>query len=729
MLKLRAAHFNLFRLFRLFRPFRPGFWAVCALALLLCVTAYTELIGPVRPAPRFDEVKNSHQKSDALLLDRNGVIIHELRVSGSGRRLEWTGLTDISPAMVRAVCRVEDRRFYGHHGVDWYALAAAALKSPFAGKKRGASTITMQLAALTDRDLKPRASRRDLGQKKKQVLAALDMEKTWSKDQILEAYLNLITYRGELQGIAAASRGLFNKDPGGLNDAESYILASLITSPGSPIEETIARACRAAKSDESAGAGICGDIGTAARERLGIKYAISSAAADAPHVARKLLKDGGGQVKCTLDGRLQRFAAGALRQQLSSLRDNYVFDGALIVADNRTGEILAYVGNSGPAASAPYVDGVAALRQAGSTLKPFLFGLAIEKKYMTASSILEDSPINIPTPTGLYVPQNYDNSFRGNVSLRTALSSSMNVPAVKTVLLVGVDNFYDRLRELGFESLRQNAEYYGYSLALGSADISLNELANAYRTLANGGLGSEMRLTFEHPVKKTRRVFDPGAAYIISDILSDREARSATFGLENPLSTKFWTAVKTGTSKDMRDNWCIGFSDRYTVGVWVGNFSGEPMRNVSGVTGAAPVWLEIMNYLHAGRPSRQPRPPGDVVRAGIDFDGMAGNARKELFLGGTEPLAPVKVSAYQKPRITYPADEMLIAIDPEIPDDSQFVPFQFEPERGKYRWVINGKSMASSSNIVLWKPQPGRYELSIVDDREQVLDKIRFLVK
>jgi penicillin-binding protein 1C len=305
----------------------------------------------------------------------------------------------------------------------------------------------------------------------------------------------------------------------------------------------------------------------------------------------------------------------------------------------------------------------------------------------------------------------------------------MNVPAVKTVLLVGVDNFYDRLRELGFESLRQSAEYYGYSLALGSADISLYELTNAYRTLANGGLGSEMRLTFEHPVKKAGRVFDPGAAYIISDILSDREARSATFGLENPLSTKFWTAVKTGTSKDMRDNWCIGFSDRYTVGVWVGNFSGEPMRNVSGVTGAAPVWLEIMNYLHAGRPSRQPRPPGDVVRAGIDFEGRAGSAREELFLGGTEPLAPVKVSAYQKPRITYPADEMLIAIDPEIPDDSQLVPFQFEPDRGKYRWVINGKSMASSSSIVLWKPQPGRYELSIVDDKEQVLHKVKFLVK
>jgi len=179
----------------------------------------------------------------------------------------------------------------------------------------------------------------------------------------------------------------------------------------------------------------------------------------------------------------------------------------------------------------------------------------------------------------------------------------------------------------------------------------------------------------------------------------------------------------------MRDNWCIGYSDKYTVGVWVGNFSGQPMRNVSGVTGAAPVWLEIMNYLHANNPSIQPKKPDGVVLAGISFANVGEGAREEFFLKGTEPVAPVKVSAYQKPRITYPADEMLIAIDPEIPENSQFVPFQFEPEKGKFHWVINGKSLASSSSVVLWKPQRGKYELSIVDDKDRTVDKVNFVVR
>jgi penicillin-binding protein 1C len=718
---------NLRQRLKSLRRRRTGLLIAGGLAFLLAVFLYSELTGYPRPVPAFEQIKGSHQKSDAFLLDRNGEVIHELRVDDRGRRLDWISLPDISPALVRAVCRVEDRRFHQHHGVDWCAVAAAAVKNPFAAKRRGASTITMQLAAIVDKGLKPKAARRNVLQKKDQMLAALEMEKTWSKGQILEAYLNLITYRGELQGVAAASRGLFGKDPSGLDNAESYILASLITSPSSSIGETAGRACLAAQSDKAAPPDICSDIRATARERLGVHYAISPIVADAPHAARKLLKDGATSVRSTLDGRLQRFAAGALGRQLSTLKGEHVFDGAVIVADNRTGEILAYVGNSGSSASAPFVDGVTSLRQVGSTLKPFLYELALEKKYLTAASIIEDSPLNIATPTGLYVPQNYDKVFRGNVTVRSALSASMNVPAVKALLLVGVGDFHDRLRKLGIRSLTQNAEYYGYSLALGSADISLYELTNAYRTLANGGAWSELKLAFDRTGNR-RRVIDANAAFIISSILSDREARSATFGLENPLSTKFWTAAKTGTSKDMRDNWCIGYSDRYTVGVWVGNFSGRPMRNVSGVTGAAPVWLEIMNYLHADRPSVQPPKPGGVVLAGISFD-SAESSREEFFLRGTEPVAPVRVSAYQKPRITYPVDEMMIAIDPEIPEDAQFVPFRFEPEKGKFQWMINGKPLASASSVVLWKPQRGSYELAIVDKDSRTVDSVSFSVK
>ena len=201
--------------------------------------------------------------------------------------------------------------------------------------------------------------------------------------------------------------------------------------------------------------------------------------------------------------------------------------------------------------------------------------------------------------SGIYQPRNYDSQFKGLVTSRVALASSLNVPAVKALSLVGMEPFLSKLRQLGIKRLKESGDFYGPSLALGSADVSLWELVNGYRTLANEGIWDELRLRLkEESLSGKRKVFSREAAFLVSDILSDREARSLTFGLENPLATRFWTAVKTGTSKDMRDNWCIGYSKRYTVGVWVGNFNGEPMWNVSGITGAAPVWVEVMDFLH-----------------------------------------------------------------------------------------------------------------------------------
>jgi penicillin-binding protein 1C len=316
------------------------------------------------------------------------------------------------------------------------------------------------------------------------------------------------------------------------------------------------------------------------------------------------------------------------------------------------------------------------------------------------------------------------------VSVRTALSASINIPAVRTLLLVGLQPFVDRLKQLGFDSLTEEADYYGVALALGSADITLRELANAYRTLANGGQRSELKLRLDQKAGKPARVFDKNAALIVSHILSDREARSATFGLENPLSTRFWTAAKTGTSKDMRDNWCLGYSEKYTVGVWVGNFSGEPMRNVSGVSGAAPVWLEMMNALHAGRPSNPPRLPAGVMAARVSFHQDLEPPREERFLKGTEPISPVRLNTnYQKPRIIYPVPETLISLDPEIPEDLQRVPFQFQPSTHPYEWVLNDRKIGSADPLFLWKPERGKFVLSIVDRENRRIDSVEFLVK
>jgi penicillin-binding protein 1C len=585
----------------------------------------------------------------------------------------------------------------------------------------------MQVASILDRDLRAKGGRRSLRQKWGQMKAAYALETDWSKEQILEAYVNLVSFRGELQGVASASRGIFQKDPSGLNDAESYLLASLITAPNGPVKGTVRRACHFSTAAGSHAS--CDEIGALADERLSRGYRINPVTTSAPHVARLLLKDKGDTVS-TIDGKLQRFVYETLNHHIRLLKERNVYDGAALVVDNETGDVLAYVGNSGTSPATAFVDGITAPRQAGSTLKPFLYELAIEKRLLTAASIVDDAPLAVQTSTGLYVPHNYDKTFRGPMSVRSALSASINLPAVRTLLLVGVVPFAERLQQLGFSYLAQEPEFHGYSLALGSAEVTLYELVNAYRTLANGGQWSEMHLSPDKKQHLKRAVMDGKATFITGDILSDRGARSATFGLENSLSTRFWSAVKTGTSKDMRDNWCIGYSERYTTGVWVGNFSGSPMRDVSGVAGAAPVWLEIMNYLHRGRTSRQPRAPAGIVKVAVDFRGSMEHHREEWFISGTEMAAPVTPDTrYARPSIRYPVEGMVISIDPDIPEESNAVPFEFGPPLAGCRWLINEVETGVHSPRYLWKTERGTFVVSIVDEKNREVDRVKFTVR
>ncbi|MCC6715054.1 MAG: penicillin-binding protein 1C [Gammaproteobacteria bacterium] len=711
--------------------------AAIALAVLTVILAVSTL-GRGAPPPRTHaQVRAAHQSSEARLLDRHGAIIHELRIDERGRRLEWTPIEAISPALIEAVVHAEDRRFLGHHGVDWLG-AAAALWSNAAGDgaRRGASTITMQLAAQLDPALRPRDGKRTLAQKWAQIERARGLERAWTKAQILEAYLNLITYRGELQGIAAASRGLFEKEPGGITRPEAALLAALIRAPNAGAGRVARRACTLETQLRVEGGTGAGDPAAGCRRIEALAYAVVGriprlrpSAALAPHVARLLLKPGSVSVRSTIDAAVQRHAGAVLRHQLLQLDGRNVRDGAVLVVDNASGEVLAYVGNAGNNPDAVYVDGIRAMRQAGSTLKPFLYGLAIDQRRMTAASLLEDAPVNLLTPTGLYVPQNYDRQFRGWVSARTALASSLNVPAVRTLMVVGVEAFADQLRRSGFAGITESGDYYGYSLALGSAEVSLWQLVNAYRTLANGGRYGAMSLQPADgaAAAPARRVITPGAAFIVGDILADRGARAATFGLDNPVALQFPAAVKTGTSKDMRDNWCIGYSQRYTVGVWVGNFNGEAMHEVSGITGAAPVWAEVMQYLHRGLTPAAPTPPQSVVAMRTDFQPRVEPARQEFYLRGTEmPLVALGGDAARAPRIAYPGEGAILALDPDIPAARQRVFFAMEPASSAARWQLDGAEVAAGDG---WHPRGGEHALRLVDAEGRVLDQVRFLVR
>ncbi len=701
------------------------------LALLLVVLT-TEALA----IPTFPQVKAAHRRSDALILDRRGEVIHELRTDSTGRRLDWVPMKDVSPALITAVLQSEDRHFYAHSGVDWRAVGAAAIGRLFGAKNRGASTISMQLAVMVQSGKAPKG-RKTLGQKWDQIGAARELEQRWQKDEILEAYLNLITFRGELQGIAAASRGMFAKEPSGLNNQESCLLAALIRSPNALPADVGRRAEVLAQSLWPTGNNSA--IAQFASESLSRPYWVQPRISLAPHLARRLLATGNSgaaknteiaaqRITSTLDLRLQRFAQESLRQQLAALQGRNVGEAAAIVLENATGNVLAYVGS----VSDSQVDGVTARRQAGSTLKPFLYGIAIERRLLTAASLLDDSPLHIPTERGLYVPHDYDHRSRGLVSVRTALASSLNIPAVRAQLLVGTEPFADQLRRAGFD-LHRPAEFYGFSLALGTADVSLQELANAYRMLAREGAWSELRLT-PGGGGKSRRVMDRNASHIIANILADRSSRSISFGFDNPLTTRYWSAVKTGTSKDMRDNWCIGFSRRYTVGVWVGNFTGEPMWNVSGISGAAPAWLETMNYLHRDSLSIEPPRPTGVVLARTTTPAGSEPQRSDLFLAGTEPAlvadAAAKADSWQIPRIAYPPAGTIIVLDPDIPAANQLVFFAAENGGSSdLRWQLNGELLPPGEEGRRWAPRPGRHVLALVDATGNVRDQISFAVR
>ncbi|MFO1418888.1 MAG: penicillin-binding protein 1C [Methylotetracoccus sp.] len=679
--------------------------------------------------PRFGAVRADWRSSDAVLLDRHGGLLHRLRLDQRVRRLDWVPLGAMSPALINAVVAAEDRRFFEHRGVDWKALGAAAWNRLRGGPPRGASTLSMQVAALLDPELSPIGARRSSIQKLRQILAALELEGQWSKPQILEAYLNLASFRGELQGIGAAAQGLFGKAASGLDFNEALLLAALLRSPGADAGKLADRSCTLAATRHLPGD--CASIRVRAGE-LPPAAGLSAASGIAPHLAHELLSEPGQSVTTTLDATIQRIALGALEEQLRLLAGRNVRDGAALVADNSTGEILAYVASGGPYSRAPRVDGIRARRQAGSTLKPFLYGLALERRYLTAASLLNDAPVNLETSGGMYIPQNYDHDFKGIISVRTALAGSLNIPAVRALSLVGVDRFRERLFDLGYRGIVREGDYYGFSLALGSADVSLWEQVNAFRSLANGGRLTALTLMPPQATPHAVDAFDPRAAFIVADILADRAGRAVTFGLDNPLTTRFWSAVKTGTSKDMRDNWCIGFSQRYTVGVWVGNFEGDSMHEVSGITGAAPVWLEIMNELNgsdaaAGIP---PPPPSGLTQREVRFNPAVEPPRKEWFIAGTESATIAMIDpTRRRARITSPPRGVVVALDPDMPATHQAMMFIARPATADLSFRLDDETLGSASRPVPWQPVPGRHRLSLLRADGHSIDSVDFTVR
>lgn len=557
----------------------------------------------------------------AVITDKNGNMLRNVFSDDGVTSESFVSSLEISDNLKKSVVAIEDRRFYSHFGIDIKSVARAVLENLKYGKLvSGGSTITQQLAKIT------------LGYKKRtffyktlEALYALRMEIHLSKDDILTAYLNKVYFGSFIKGIGAASHYYFKIAPFDLSLAQSALLAGTILRPSyyDPhinLDAALERQKLVLNIMLENKLISYDDYSLAVSEKLSIYK--SDIPFFAPHFCDYLIQflhekkiPLKGIFQTTLDLNLQREVEGILKASLEQLKERNVLNGAVMVVENKTGAILAMAGSKDYFSKGGQFNACFADRQAGSSLKPFLYAFAIDKG-VAPSTVIPDVPITVSDLNGSFTPLNYDTLFHGPVMMRTALGASYNIPAVRMILNVGIGSFYDKLKDLGFE-FKMPFEWYGAGLALGNADIGLFELVSAYRCFASGGKIISLSPLPNFSSCEEKSVFSPQAAYIIFDMLSDNMARAPAFGLNSILRLPFKCAVKTGTTQNYRDNWCVGVTADYTVGVWVGNFDNSVMQDISGVSGAGPILHQIMTLIYADMPSGDISKPSGLERVNV----------------------------------------------------------------------------------------------------------------
>ena len=644
-------------------------------------------------------------------------------------------LKDFGQWLPAATVAVEDHRFYQHPGIDPLSMAGASARNLWSGRIiGGASTITQQTVKLG-----VGRTRRTFDAKWREAFAAMRLDREWSKDKILETYLNRLDYGNRRIGPVAAAYAYFGKAPTDLTFAEAVYLAGIPQSPsrlnpwrnpGQTVERYNRNILRMAQENLLPG-GMTAETLLASPPKPGC-FELPS---DAPHFAREALarlRPGDTSRRSTLDLDLQQVVRRIVESARKSLEPLGASACGAVIVDNASGGVRAMVSSSLP--QHRDVNTTTTPRSAGSTLKPFLYTEAIEHRIVTAATLLPDTEEAIRGTYSDYDPQNYNHRFLGPVRVREALGNSLNVPAVVTLGKVGARETFAKLATWGFR-FRGNFDAYGAGFILGNAEISLLDLAGAYASLARGGEAWRTTMLVGEPVEPVRCA-SPAASAIVADILCDNDARRLSFGDNSPLNLGARVAVKTGTSSGFRDGWCVGFTKEHTVAVWAGNPDGSPMNATLAVHSAAPVWNAITQYLLAKGDS--PLPPPDesmglekrvVARETGLIPRSSEPALQEWFLPGTAPSDSAAtmyerrgsrdvlslpseyagwcagpqnrtgaVAKAEDFRILFPKDGAVFVFNPNLPQSQQvLVPTSTDPS---CEWFANGE-----------KIEPGRFRL------------------
>lgn len=630
------------------------------------------------PSPR-RLTHNDNYAVSTQIFDRNGELLYEIYANENRIPIEIETL----PAYVyQASIAIEDQNFFRHIGFDLEGIARAALNNLRGQRLEGGSTITQQLVknALLSKE-------RTITRKIKEGVLAVFTEAIYTKEEILEMYLNYISYGGTSVGIEAAARSYFEKSAQDLTLGEAALLAGLPKAPstyspfGSNQEAAKRRQLEVLRRMREDGY-ITADEEKVAGEEV-LTFALSRTDIKAPHFVfyvRDVLYEeygvetvekGGLRVTTTLDLELHNAAQASVSAEIADLANYRVGNGAAMVVKPDTGEILSMVGSKDyfNATDEGQVNVALANRQPGSSIKPIMYATAMQEKVLNPGSLLLDIPTCFEVVgQPQYCPKNYDGSFRGPVTVRQSLGNSLNIPAVKALRTVGLRNFINQANAMGIESW-QDPSRYGLSLTLGGGEVKMIELAQAFGVLANKGVKvpltpilkvetytgkvlyqvdledrqerlAELNQTDSRSRSgELQRVMDRAPAYLVSHIMQDNDARRMAFGGNSQLIIPDQVvSVKTGTTNDLRDNWTVGFTPEFLVITWVGNNDNTPMnqRLVSGVTGAAPIWNDIMSYVLRGRESVWQEKPEDVASAPVCLTGMPAGNNSPCSIRGTE---------------------------------------------------------------------------------------------
>ncbi len=605
---------------------RTGISIACGLVLVFAL----DFLFPLPPAPRYSPI----------VLAADGSVLHAYLNPTQKWRMK-TELAEITPALQQAIINKEDRYFHYHFGVNPVAILQAAGRNIFErGRTTGASTITMQVARL----LEPKE--RTFGNKLLEMLRATQLEAHYSKAEILQLYLNLVPYGGNIEGVKSAALLYFQQPPDYLSIAQTVTLAIIPNQPrvlvlGKNNDRILMERNRWLRQFQRQHLFPNQDVEDAINEPLDAQR--HAAPALAPHLARRLVSQFPNQpiIHSTLRRNPQAKAEDLTKNYVRRLRELGITQAAVLVVNNRTRTVEAYVGSADfqDNASGGQVDGVRAIRSPGSTLKPFLYALAVDRGIVTPKLKLPDVPTNFAG----FRPENFDKSCAGEVTVERALTYSLNIPAVRILAEVGVPVFTDKLREAGFKTVAKNASYLGLSTILGGCGATLEELTGMYAALADGGRWRALRLTSPpaplprrgEPIVSKRQkssgsplstgeggrggevnaegdpLVSPAAAFLITDILAQRTRPDLPMGYQNSrhLPKIAW---KTGTSYGRRDAWSIGYNKDYTIGVWVGNFSGQGSPALTGADVASPLLFDLFNTLAYNSPNRWAVPPATL---------------------------------------------------------------------------------------------------------------------